>query len=498
MIPKDGGNRFSGATNLSYRPGAWQGDNLTDRLKSAGLSVGNSTEYIYDLSGSEGGPIMKDKIWFFATARDYRTNNGITNTFFDNGRQGTDYNYIRDGLGRGTYQTEPEEQDLRLLRSHQQVPRPRHAEPVRPGNGVERLDIAELLHWPDEVDIDAVEPIALRRWVGVQHRAPQYGDAGRSREGTHMIQPGSGVPRMHCRGKRSAASPTRRHRRDAVATTFQLHGGTFVHYRQHHLKGGINGTYGNFLHEVRTNADLIQEYASVDSAAFKNGGGALVFQTPKSVQVRNTPVLSGEALNRDYGIFVQDTYTMSRLTLSAGVRYEVLNASVEGMTAPAGRFVPARTVPEKTGVPDWKNWAPRFQAIYDVFGDSKTAVKYSFNSYNQARTTGIASGFNTLSACVLNGTGATACPRLNWTDLNNDNIAQGARAWNADGTAFTDCVYLTAGCEINLEPVVEDVRDRGGQRNDVRFPAAVLARTGSRNPARTDVASVSERHHLPR
>ena len=102
MIPKDGGNRFSGAAQVSYRPGAWQGNNLTQRLKDAGVSANNVTDYIYDLSGAQGGPIVKDKIWFFATARDYRTNNGVTNTFFDDGSQGKDYNYIRDALGRLT------------------------------------------------------------------------------------------------------------------------------------------------------------------------------------------------------------------------------------------------------------------------------------------------------------------------------------------------------------------------------------------------------------
>ena len=34
MIPKEGGNRFSGSFGAAYRPGKWQGDNLSDRLKT--------------------------------------------------------------------------------------------------------------------------------------------------------------------------------------------------------------------------------------------------------------------------------------------------------------------------------------------------------------------------------------------------------------------------------------------------------------------------------
>src|SRR5262245_8335725 len=104
LIPREGGNRFAGDTGISYRPGAWQGDNLTDRLVAAGLTAGNSTEYILDFTVSQGGPIKKDRLWFFGSYRDYDTSNRISNTFFDDGSQGTDFNYIRQGSIRLTYQ----------------------------------------------------------------------------------------------------------------------------------------------------------------------------------------------------------------------------------------------------------------------------------------------------------------------------------------------------------------------------------------------------------
>jgi len=374
MIPKEGGNRFTGATQLSYRPGAWQGDNLTDRLKSAGLSVGNSTKYIYDLSGSQGGPIMKDRIWFFAAARDYRTNNGVTDTFFDNGDQGTDYNYIRDALGRATYQMTSKIKvagyydRISKFRGHdmQSLYDPETASNVwtSPNYSTGQIKVTSTISnrmlfeggWAlnverrntemqDGVEKDRTDP----GWLGSAAYALQAQTLG-------------GI--AHAATSSGSQWPVRYSYTSALS---YITG-------SHHLKGGINGTYGNFYHEVRTNADLIQEYATVDATAYKNGGGPLVFQTPKSVVVRNTPVVSGEALNRDYGLFIQDNYTMNRLTVSGGIRYEVLNASVQALTAPAGRFVPTRTVAEKKGVPDWKNWAPRFQAVYDVFGNSKTAI----------------------------------------------------------------------------------------------------------------------------
>jgi hypothetical protein len=139
-------------------------------------------------------------------------------------------------------------------------------------------------------------------------------------------------------------------------------------------------------------------------------------------------------------VFAQDSFTMKRLTVNAGIRWDMLNSQIDAMTAAPGRFVPERHVDDRENIPDWKDWAPRFQVVYDLFGDSKTAVKYSFNRYNEAQTVSVASS--------LNGLGGVTSTR-NWTDLNGDDVAQGARTWHADGT-FTDCQYLTAGCEINL------------------------------------------------
>src|SRR6185295_13038537 len=96
MIPKEGGNRFSGSFAAAYRPGAWQGDNLSDRLRGGhpefvpvvpGLTTGNATDRIEDFTGGQGGPILKDKLWFFVSGRYYSVNNFIANTFNRDGSQ---------------------------------------------------------------------------------------------------------------------------------------------------------------------------------------------------------------------------------------------------------------------------------------------------------------------------------------------------------------------------------------------------------------------------
>src|SRR5438876_974848 len=107
MIPREGGNRFSGDFKGALRPGKWQGSNLTDRHVAAGLDAGNHTDRIIDMTAAEGGPIKKDKLWFFMSARYFSVNNFIANTVTDDGKQGIDDQYIRSVLARLTWQISP-------------------------------------------------------------------------------------------------------------------------------------------------------------------------------------------------------------------------------------------------------------------------------------------------------------------------------------------------------------------------------------------------------
>jgi hypothetical protein len=187
------------------------------------------------------------------------------------------------------------------------------------------------------------------------------------------------------------------------------------------------------MHSVNANADLTQQYRSPV--------GTPKYSVPDSVIVRNTPLVYGERLNHDFGFYAQDSWKFRRLTVNAGIRYESLVAQVLAGESPAGRWAPARQFAEVRNLPNWNDWAPRFSTVYDVFGNGKTAVKYSLNRYNQSRSVGIAQTYNPLASLTSSS--------LPWRDLNTDDIAQGFRTFNANGTV-TNCVYQTPGCEIDL------------------------------------------------
>ena len=197
----------------------------------------------------------------------------------------------------------------------------------------------------------------------------------------------------------------------------------------HHLKVGVQRTWGTFFHTVDTNGDMYRQYRS-------NSTG-VPFSVPNTIVVRNTPIRSGESLNQDLGIFAQDSWTLKRLSISAGLRWEHLNAQVLEGVSPAGRFVGERRFPEVLNVPDWTDLAPRVSAVYDLFGNARTALKYSINRYNVARTTGVAETYNPLSSSTM---------AIAWRDLNGN-----------DQPDFTPgCDYGAAGlpgCEVKLNDI---------------------------------------------
>ncbi len=442
MIPRDGGNRFSGSAGFADRPGKLQGDNLTARLQTAGLASGNATEYIRDFTIGEGGPIVKDKLWFFATGRDFRTSNIISNTWFDDGTKADDYNYIRDLYGRVTYQASSKNKfsvymdKISKYRAHdmQSYTDPETASNVWTSPNYSTGSVKYQSTVSSRLLVEAGWAFNIeKRDVDMQPGVDKERGTPEWFANTSRIQANSALG-----GRTTAPSVAQQE----YPTRYSYNASVSYVTGSHHAKFGMNGTYGSFFHSARSNGDLTQQFTNIDLSQYTNLGGPITFNTANSVIIRNTPVQSEERLNADLGIYGQDTWTMNRLTLSAGLRWEYLKSQVVSQTAAAGRFVPARTAPDNVDLPNWKDIAPRFQVVYDLFGNGKTALKYSLNRYNAAQTTSLAAGFNPLRAIT-----SSAIP---WTDLNNDGIAQGQRNWDASGTIKSDCVYRTAGCEIDL------------------------------------------------
>jgi carboxypeptidase family protein len=431
MIPKEGGNKFSGAFFGAWSPGAWQSDNLTTSLQQRGLSVPDKIAKIYDFNGSFGGPIKENKLWFFTSLRRWGVDAPIADTYYTpkgsnysltypqcvaktiQCEQGIDDQHIKSGLVRLTWQVSPKNKLGAYL---DKVGKDR-------GHGMNAGDDPATASqiWTSPAYVTG----SVKLTSTATARLLVEGGYSFNREDYNIVnQPGI----IQQRG--TAAWYAGASRRDLALGThyaaldnelgqypdrYNLQGSASYVTGSHNVKAGAQWTWGPYRRTRITNADLIQRY--------RNG-------VPDSVAVYNTPIQWTDYLNADLGIFAQDAWTLHRLTVNYGARFEHFDSQVSASTSPAGRFVPTRSF-DRIPMPVWNDLAPRFGVVYDVFGDAKTAIKASFNRYEQAQTINFADQFNPL---VL--TSAI----LSWTDLNKDDVAQGEPG----------CAYQTPGCEINF------------------------------------------------
>jgi hypothetical protein len=151
----------------------------------------------------------------------------------------------------------------------------------------------------------------------------------------------------------------------------------------HNLKTGIQYTNGFYRAYNDANADLVQQY--------QNG-------VPVSVRVYNTPLEYRDTVNIDLGIYAQEAWTLKRMTLNAGLRYDHFNSQLNAVGVPPGRFTQfPRELPALKNVPNWNDVSPRIGVAYDLFGNAKTAIKANFAKYLETWGTGFAEMFNPLT-----------------------------------------------------------------------------------------------------
>ena len=114
-IPKAGGNTFSGSALANGSGPALQGSNVTSDLQARGLQGASaSLKTLYDINGAVGGPIKRDKLWFYVTSRYFTNEYFLASRFYavdptsivhtnDTSNQSFGGTYTYDNNGRVTW-----------------------------------------------------------------------------------------------------------------------------------------------------------------------------------------------------------------------------------------------------------------------------------------------------------------------------------------------------------------------------------------------------------
>lgn len=124
---------------------------------------------------------------------------------------------------------------------------------------------------------------------------------------------------------------------------------------------------------------------------------------PDAITVYNFPIPTSISKLTNQAAYATDTWTIKRVALNLGVRWERYHAFNPAQSSPGGQFAsifPAQTYPAQNLI-TWTDVVPRIGASWDVAGNGKTAIKGSFGIFGDTPGDAFGEAFN-LNAQVSN------------------------------------------------------------------------------------------------
>jgi hypothetical protein len=440
MIPRDGGNVLNGSWFAGYQSEDFQSDNLSQALQDRGLKSTDGIRKLWNTEGSLGGPIRRDKVWFFMSARMFHLQTLPADTFNSIGTA-TPYAAPPFGTDRGVDAQSINSAQARII---WQMSQKNKLAVYNDRLGKNRGSAMTAGFDPATAGIVWTSPIystgSIKYTSTVSNRIFVEGGFSTNYERYHTLyQPGIEkvpyTPEWYTtvnkldqgKGTQWNAGSTNQ---GMYPDRFALAASASYVTGVHNIKVGVQDAWGRYRQFRSANGDL--------RANFQNG-------VPLQATILNTPVRFEDDLKADVGVYGQDQWTLNRLTLNYGVRWEYFSHGIPVEVSTAGRFAAPRTF-GPIDMPTWKSISPRLGVVYDLFGNQRTAIKGSIGKYMQQGTTGFSNSYNPLALTTAN---------VAWTDLNSAGVncfAAGASQAGCDGApqGQLGCTYLTPGCELNL------------------------------------------------
>ena len=397
-IPKEGGNRFSGTWVTYGAGGGVQSDNRTDELKLA-IRDANRLIYTKEFDGAVGGPIVRDRLWFFGGSRATRSKNYVADVYNKDGTQAhAGPHQATDFLMRLT--TQLTERNKLRVSFDKHIQRNFNAS-VGPGvlgsvSGGIAPEASYDIHIPQVYapQVRWTSPVTNRLFLEV-------GFSQHYMHWRHQYNPSVGpLDVANSEATTGYLTVATNSRYDNLSNQYNAIGSLSYVTGSHNFKAGFVHRQG-FMEEFRPfNGDM-------QTLTFVNG-------VPNSVTVLNTPMFEHDNLNADSGLYAQDRWTLDRMTVNLGVRYDHFNVSIAPQSAAAGRFVPARSFGEIKNIPNWDDWAIRTGISYDVLGDGRTAFKGNVSKYVAGESLSSTTPYNPL---------ALKSESRSWRDLDGNRSA---------------------------------------------------------------------------
>ena len=417
-IPKAGGNTFSGSILANGSGPSLQGNNVTADLQARGLTTTSTTlKKLYDINGALGGPLSPDKVWFYVTSRYFTNEYFLAGRFYPTDVTAINRSNTNEKAFAGTYTYDNNGRVTWAINNKQKL------------SGWYAFQYKVDPHWLLQLFNQSPESSRITTWhtqlsttkwtyTATNHLLFEAGVMAGASPDTIKLDPdqvgtcpsqGSLAPRCIAIVDQTAGftyrAPTGFDFDDRLPSQSFIGSSSYV-TGSHNVKVGFDMQRGHFWRGDNNDSTGGIWYATTAGA-------------PAFVFIQAPPYGYQNNLNYNLGIYAQDRWTISRMTVSGGLRLDFLNESTEPFTLGPHRWLPNRNVPYEAvkNVPNWKDVNPRLAVAYDLFGSGKTALKASASRAVMQ---------NSISLALANNPASTVRTQTQrvWTDTNSDFVPQ--------------------------------------------------------------------------
>jgi hypothetical protein len=463
IVPKSGGNEFRGAAFYSTS-GDWAtSNNVDDRLRGFGITQPPTLRSNWDTSFSIGGPIKRDRLWFFANLRAW-ANASVVDGIFAN-RYAGDASHWDYAVNRDIEARVAESRKISAVRfTGQLTPRNRvtfsHDYQRRCGGSTLKEDGEGCRqagsNWIASGRTFGADTVSPETFPGYHDFPYNTTQVTYSAPLSNRVLLEGGYSRFHYGYARfGMAAPDGL--MDLIPVTEQsgIYGRPQFSYRgvfdpldfgfndndalqtawrgamsyvtgAHNIKVGYQG-YFSAVHNGRVPNHTQLRYT------FNN-------QVPISVSYFLSPRWDQHDRVETTGLYAQDQWTVGRLTLQGAVRYDRswswAPADGNGTTG-TSRFNPQPIAFDRTvSVRGYNDITPRIGVAYDLFGNGKTALKVNVGKYLEAATADVIYSSNNPAARIVTRIGSGGALARGWTDGNRNYVV--------------DCDLLNPAAQDNL------------------------------------------------
>jgi outer membrane receptor protein involved in Fe transport len=364
---KSGGNTFSGLEQYTYEAGSFVGNNI-DAATAARGYTGNPNLLFWETHLDLGGPILRDKLWFYGAYNEFRLDQALSGV---DPSVATDITKVSDPMLKVTWKASTKNTFVGFLmpRNYKQKPNRNLSASTSPDSvlaqasktWIKKIEWQRI--WSNRMFMDVRAAACCEVWP-MATKVDAAVDPPRMDTATQLVT-GAGwnaynlnYGKPQTLGNITYFLPTKHAGSHDMKFGYEY---IFNHYRQ-----GINGQSGPIQYLDRNGQP--NEIQLIDVGTYADFGNTWQ---------------PGYDDNTMFSLYAQDRWTpTARVTLTAGLRYGYQHPHYEeGTRDPVLSDVfPKLTVPA-TSLLTRNNVAPRLGLAYDVSGNGRTAVKAFYGRY---------------------------------------------------------------------------------------------------------------------